>query len=190
MANQAKGGSTPLPPESASRPARKPGLGLVGISQHFLEKCMLLLYTIIGLSLLLVAILILVLVFWGTGSYLLDISAIAAQNSMPVRDVVKEVFVDLISGLLFVLVILGLLSTIVNYLKNGMTSLRPFLYAGILGATRGILSVGFRLSLERDNPETFMRAMIELGVNAGIILLLAISLALISKVCETPGQAG
>ena len=58
------------------------------------------------------------------------------------------------------------LRTVIHYLKEHATSLHPFLFIGIVSATRGILSIGARLAIEKmDNPE-FTRAMIELLISA------------------------
>lgn len=75
------------------------------------------------------------------------------------------------------------LSTVIHYLREHATSLRPFLFIGIVSATRGILSIGARLSVggERVAPQEFTTAMIELGVNAAVILALGITLRLLGK---------
>ena len=77
------------------------------------------------------------------------------------------------------------LGTIIHYLKAHATSLRPFLFIGIVSATRGILSIGARLSVEGEgSQQKFFSAMIELGVNAAVILALGITLKLIGKFLE------
>jgi uncharacterized membrane protein (DUF373 family) len=88
------------------------------------------------------------------------------------------------SDLLLVLIIMEVLRTVIHYLKEYTTSLRPFLFIGIVSATRGILSIGARLAIEKmDNPE-FTRAMIELGVDALVILVLGITLKLLGKLAK------
>jgi uncharacterized membrane protein (DUF373 family) len=78
------------------------------------------------------------------------------------------------------------LSTVIHYLKAHATSLRPFLFIGIISATRGILSIGARLSVQKvalPSPE-FTSDMIELGVNAVVILALGFTLKLLGKLVE------
>ena len=59
-------------------------------------------------------------------------------------------------------------------------------------ATRGILAVGARLtvtSAETTQPNEFRNAMIELGVNAGVIIALGVTLRLIGNYLEDTSSA-
>jgi len=77
------------------------------------------------------------------------------------------------------------LGTVIHYLKAHATSLRPFIFIGIVSATRGILSIGARLSVEVGiTQQDFIRVMIELGINAAVILALGITLKLIGNFLE------
>lgn len=89
--------------------------------------------------------------------------------------------ITLISNLLLVLIIMEVLSTVIQYLKAHVTSLTPFLAIGIISATRGILSIGAKLSVQTVEGDEFTHDMIELGVNAGAILALSITLTLINR---------
>ena len=89
-----------------------------------------------------------------------------------------------VSDLLLVLIIMEVLGTVIHYLKAHATSLRPFLFIGIVSATRGILSIGARLSIENVDGPAFTSAMIELGVSASVILALGITLKLLGKLVE------
>jgi hypothetical protein len=71
------------------------------------------------------------------------------------------------------------LGTVTHYLKERATSLRPFLFIGIISATRGILSIGAKLSV--GTADNFTNEMIELGVNAAVILALGITIKLLGK---------
>jgi uncharacterized membrane protein (DUF373 family) len=75
------------------------------------------------------------------------------------------------------------LGTITHYLKSQATSLRPFLFIGIISATRSILSVGAKLSVGGSSmdPSEFQHAMIELGVSAAVVLALGITLKLLGR---------
>jgi hypothetical protein len=72
---------------------------------------------------------------------------------------------------------------VIHYLREHATSLRPFLFIGIVSATRGILSIGARLSVggEKVSPQEFTTSMIELAINATVILALGITLKLLGK---------
>src|SRR5207237_9663292 len=89
---------------------------------------------------------------------------------------VAQAIIEFVSGLLLVLIIIELLGTVVHYLQAHITSLRPFLFIGIISATRSILSIGARLSVEGFNlkPIDFTHAMIDLAVSAAVILALGV----------------
>ncbi len=91
--------------------------------------------------------------------------------------------VQLISDLLLVVIIMEVLGTVIHYLKSHVTSLRPFLFIGIISATRGILLIGAKLTVfgSTDRTTNFTNDMIELGVSAGVILALGITIKLLGK---------
>lgn len=90
--------------------------------------------------------------------------------------------VEAINDLLLVLIILEVIGTVRGYLATNSTSLRPFLYIGIISATRRILAVGAETSLGTDaRSQPFSNIMIDLGVNAGVVLALAIALYLFDR---------
>ena len=76
------------------------------------------------------------------------------------------------------------LGTVIHYLKAHATSLRPFLFIDMVSATRGILSIGARLSVEHVEGAAFNSAMIELGVSPAVILALGITLKLLGRLVE------
>jgi len=60
--------------------------------------------------------------------------------------------------------------------------LQPFLIIGIISATREILSVGARLSLQGEQTAAATRTtLLELGVNSGVVLSLAAALVLVRR---------
>jgi uncharacterized membrane protein (DUF373 family) len=73
------------------------------------------------------------------------------------------------------------MGTVIHYLEEHKTDLRPFLNIGIVSATRGILSISAKLSVETLQGQAFIDAMIELVVNVTIILVLGITLKLLSN---------
>src|SRR5437868_9563233 len=79
--------------------------------------------------------------------------------------------ITFINDLLLVLIILEVLGTVRSYLSTGTTSLTPFLYIGIISATRRILAIGAVSTLgEASSDAAFHRQMIDLGANAGVVL--------------------
>ena len=152
---------------------------IAGFSGNLLERGNSIIYTIVGICFFLAALFALGYSFWDFTNSMLN-SNLAPSD-------VADGIIKLVSDLLLVLIIIELLGTIIHYLKSHVTSLRPFLFIGIVSATRGILSIGARLSVESGSKLTqqeFSSAMIELGVNAAIILALGITLKLLGKFVE------
>src|SRR5260370_7957673 len=93
--------------------------------------------------------------------------------------VVAGAIIKLVSDLLLVLIIMEVLGTVVNFLKSHATSLRPFLFIGIVSATRGILSIGARLSVESVSnipQQEFISSIIVLVFNPSFIMPIHIPL--------------
>ena len=89
--------------------------------------------------------------------------------------------ITFINDLLLVLIILEVLGTVRSYLETSTTSLEPFLYIGIISATRRILAIGAQTTLGQVNGESFQHLMIDLGVNGGVVLALAVALFLFAR---------
>ncbi len=96
---------------------------------------------------------------------------------------VGQFVLDYVSDLLLVLIIMEVLGTVRSYLEKGDTSVRPFLYIGIISATRGILSIGARLSIQgaQLTPDEFNRSIIELGIDALVIIALGVTIRVMGK---------
>ena len=94
---------------------------------------------------------------------------------------------NFVSDLLLVLIIMEVLGTIRSYLEHGDTSVKPFIFIGIISATRGILSIGARLSIAgiTIGADEFRNSMIELGINAVIIILLGSTLRIMGDTAQT-----
>ena len=150
------------------------------ISGNLLEKADSFIYAIVGISFLVGALFALVYSFWDFGEKVT--TAISRGNTAGVATAV----IEFVSGLLLVLIIMEVLGTVIHYLKSHATSLRPFLFIGIVSATRSILSIGAKLSVGNETglSSTFESAMIELGVSALVILALGITLKLLGRLVE------
>ena len=147
-------------------------------SSNLLEQGDSIIYAVVGVCFFIGAIFALGYSFWHF-----------ADTIFPLRNLTPAIsaaaIIQLISDLLLVLIIMEVLGTVIHYLKEHATSLRPFLFIGIVSATRGILSIGARLSVEGEgSQQKFNSAMIELGVNAAVILALGITLKLIGRFLE------
>jgi uncharacterized membrane protein (DUF373 family) len=84
-----------------------------------------------------------------------------------------------VNGVLFVVIVLEIFRTLLAHLEGGGFQLRPFLIIGIISAVRQILLVG-ALSLSEQST-AFNHTVIELGVNAGVALVLVIALVLLNR---------
>jgi uncharacterized membrane protein (DUF373 family) len=147
-------------------------------SAALLERADTLIYTIVGICFLIGALVTLIYAFWGFGTQIAGV-----LNNRAGVDIAQAI-IQFVSDLLLVLIIMEVLGTITHYLKSQATSLRPFLFIGIISATRSILSVGAKLSIvgSRNQPsDDFLHAMIELGVSAAVVLALGITLKLLGR---------
>jgi uncharacterized membrane protein (DUF373 family) len=148
-------------------------------SCHLLDRGDSIIYAIVGACFFLGALFALGYSFLNFG--LLVTEALAGPIFIP--DKLGQAIIQLVSDLLLVLIIMEVLSTVIHYLREHATSLRPFLFIGIVSATRGILSIGARLSVggEKVSTQEFTTSMIELAINATVILALGITLKLLGK---------
>jgi uncharacterized membrane protein (DUF373 family) len=156
----------------------------VALSNRFLNQGDEVIYAIVGVCFFIGAFFALGYSFWDFGLGMVQVPSTSAANQ---PTVVVQAIIKLISDLLLVLIIMEVLGTVLHYLKAHATSLRPFLFIGIVSATRGILSIGARLSVASVTSvtvEEFTRSMIELGVSAAVILALGITLKLLGKLVE------
>ncbi len=155
------------------------------ISAKFLDNGDSVIYAIVGICFLVGGLIGLGYAFWDFGNHLLNPAIFTNTKFLQPADLANAI-IQFISDLLLVLIIMEVLGTVTHYLQSHTTSLRPFLFIGIVSATRGILSIGARLSVESTRPAgpEFSTAMIELGVNAAVILALGITLKLLSKLLE------
>lgn len=148
---------------------------------RFLESTDKLIYALVGASFLIAAIVSLI---YGIAKFAYTLWVIASGSVASIFNdpAASSALITFVSDLLLTLIILEVMGTIVHYLRTRATSLKPFLFIGIISATRGVLAVGARLSVANFQTLTetqFRESMIELGVNAGVIIALGLSLRLI-----------
>lgn len=94
-----------------------------------------------------------------------------------------------INDILFVVIILEIARTVIARFKNGFFQLSRFLIIGVIASVRHILSVGSSLTLNTGKTaEAFERAVIELGINAGIVLALVSAIYITRRSEPRPRQ--
>jgi uncharacterized membrane protein (DUF373 family) len=166
-----------------NKSANQPGVRFALYSGRFLDRADSVVYAIVGGCFLLAAILALVYTFWAFGISVIGLRTLA-MDQQPGRE--AQAIIEFVSGLLLVLIIMEMLGTVIHYLQVHATSLRPFLFIGIISATRSILSIGARLSVEGLNlgATDFTYSMFELGVSAAVILALGITIKLLDGLVE------
>jgi len=122
------------------------------------------------------------LVFLAAALGMLGYSVIAFPTNLE-HDGFPLAIVTLINDLLLVMIIMEVLRTVLSYLAERGGSLRPFLFIAAISATRRILAIGAQMSVTGDTlgPERFQRSMVDLSVNAGAILAIAIALFLLGR---------
>ncbi|MGH2586333.1 MAG: phosphate-starvation-inducible PsiE family protein [Dehalococcoidia bacterium] len=99
-----------------------------------------------------------------------------------VDDSFPRAVVRMVNEALLVLIVLELLGTVRSYLATGTVSVRIFLYVGIISAIRRIVAIGGQTSVGEGLREVeFVDLMIDLGVNALVVLALATSLYLVGR---------
>ncbi len=152
---------------------RRPGRDLHELTAPWLEWADRALYVLVALLFLGAAL--------AMGAYSVVTFVREARHEFPLQ------LITFINDLLLVLIILEVLGTVRSYLATGTTSLRPFLYIGIISATRRILAIGAQTTVEKVATETtFRHLMIDLGVNGAVVLALAVALFLFGR-HEPPG---
>jgi uncharacterized membrane protein (DUF373 family) len=87
--------------------------------------------------------------------------------------------IQAINDILFIIIILEILRTVVARYTDGVFQLQNFLIIGVIAAVRHILTVGASMTLASGKSQNdFDRAVIELGVSAGIVVALVFGIFL------------
>lgn len=146
---------------------------------QWLDQADNILYTLVGIC------------FFGGGlfaigysvwNFILAILQIPSLSTSQQPKFIIAAIVHFLADLLLVLIIAEVLGTIIHYLKVHVTSLRPYLGIGIISGVRVILALGAELlTMNEASQQDFINIMIELGVTAGVILILSITLRLLER---------
>jgi uncharacterized membrane protein (DUF373 family) len=82
-----------------------------------------------------------------------------------------------VNDILFIVIILEILRTVISRFTDGVYQLNKFLIIGVIAAVRHILTVGASVTLESGKTdEAFDRAIIEMGLNALIVIALVFAI--------------
>jgi len=160
-------------PTSRSPAARGVRLRLEQTVIPVLEGADALVYSLVGV------------VFFVAAAGMLGYSVFAFPSNLE-RDGFPLATIALINDLLLVMIIMEVLRTVLSYLAERGTSLRPFLFIAAISATRRILAIGAQMSITGDNlpADKFQQAMVDLIVNASAILAISIALYLLGRRAE------
>lgn len=117
------------------------------------------------------------------GLVLFIISVFAAASTLTrlinTRPFFPVGMIQAINDILFVVIILEIMRTVIVRFTDGIIQLDNFLIIGVIAAVRHILTVGASLTMEKEKTtENFNRALMEMGVNTGIVLALVFALFL------------
>lgn len=151
-------------------------------SVRLLDAVDSLFYALVGVAFLVAAGITLV---YSVVNLIAGLAAAIGGQASATGDVAQTVL-NFVSDLLLVLIILEVLGTVRSYLDKHTNSVQPFLFIGIISATRGILSIGARLAIAASGGKSlsgtdFRDAMIELGVNALVIIALGATLRILGR---------
>jgi uncharacterized membrane protein (DUF373 family) len=87
-----------------------------------------------------------------------------------------------VNDVLFIVIILEIARTVIARFKDGFYQLSRFLIIGVIASVRHILSVGSSLTLSgTKTTEAFDRGIIELAINAVIVLALVLAILLTQR---------
>lgn len=99
--------------------------------------------------------------------------------------------IQAINDILFIIIILEILRTVVARYTDGVFQLQNFLTIGVIAAVRHILTVGASLTLADGKSQVdFDRAVIELGISAGIVVALVFAIFLSKASNSLPHRDG
>lgn len=128
-------------------------------------------------------------IHYGVAVVLMVVAAIVLYRTtydlVTTREPFAQAATTAVNGVLFAIIIMEVMRTVMAHFDRGGLQLQPFLIIGIISAVREILSVGAHLSLStsiRDDSASSTRlSLLELAVNAGVVVGLAIALVLIRR---------
>lgn len=114
----------------------------------------------------------------GLAGYVLVVSVIDFTHDQAY----SERVIGGINGVLFVVIVLELLTTVLAHFHDEGFQLTPFLIIGGISAVRHILTIGAKESLGDETSQSqFNHAQIGLAVNAGVTVLMVLALVMMHR---------
>lgn len=177
-------GEIPQEAASARRPQHSLGARMLDTVDSFF-------YLLVGIAFLCAAGLTLV---YAVANLVVGVmNSLSKSTSGALTSGIATTILAFISDLLLVLIILEVLGTVRSYLDKHTNSVQPFLFIGIISATRGILSTGAHLSIALTAQEPaihltssqFQSDIIQLGANALVIIALGATLRIMGPYSRT-----
>jgi uncharacterized membrane protein (DUF373 family) len=118
------------------------------------------------------ALLALALLIIGIGAFFYSIERLLTTAPFFPNGMIQGV-----NDILFIVIILEILRTVISRFTDGVYQLDKFLIIGVIAAVRHILTVGASVTLESGKTdEAFERAIIEMGLNALIVIALVFAI--------------
>ena len=119
-------------------------------------------------------------VYWGIALVLIigSVALLISQfNTMlRLRDVAaKTVMLEILDGLLLIFIFVELLYAVRACLRSHEIVAEPFLIVGILAGIKEIVVLSVEAATLLEKGPAFSRAVVEIGVLAGVVLALALS---------------
>jgi uncharacterized membrane protein (DUF373 family) len=120
------------------------------------------------------AVLAIALLVIGIGAFFFSIKRLFETDPFFPNGMIQGV-----NDILFIVIILEILRTVISRFTDGVYQLDKFLIIGVIAAVRHILTVGASLTLESGKSnEAFDRAIMEMGLNALIVVALVFAIFL------------
>jgi uncharacterized membrane protein (DUF373 family) len=104
-----------------------------------------------------------------------------AADLLTTKQSFAEAATTAVNNVLFAIIVIEVMRTVIAHFERGGLQLQPFLIIGIISAVREILTVGARLTLSVHEASGVHNALLELGVNAAVVVGLALALVLIRR---------
>ena len=119
--------------------------------------------------------------FLGITLFLISVVATgyATHRVLTTQPFFPNGMIQAINDILFIVIIIEIMRTVIVRFTDGIFQLDNFLIIGVIAAVRHILTVGASLTMTAEKTEVyFRRALLEMGVNTGIVLALVFALFL------------
>ncbi len=101
------------------------------------------------------------------------------------REVSSASILFLINDILFVIIIMELLWTMLSYLRRKKFPIVSFIFIGIISSIRRMLMIEAQIAIAPEGVRDITQEVMELGLYAGIVLILVVSYYILSKVPTT-----